>query len=402
MGSLINAANLRFDHNLKSFATLFDFYLSAPERVRSKGAKVVAKGPLSPGEVYYAAGTVPYDIVTRTTLLQSVLNEHTDVGRRAIESGMSPEMSPWNLSTLGATLDNLGDLDADMYSTAVGGFDDQITKCFQVLATAKTKPLRFWEVPIYDGEAREWGLEYTRKELEQLFQWLQSYTGRKVTEEALRHAICLGNVLRRDMAELNTCLAMPRIPIPGLEYYLVQMMMGDYAQEPEALHLHLTELIGELKERVDLGQSAPVVTASPIRIYMMGDETQELRLYNAIEEYGGVLVGCDFRWPLYYELIDEGSEPISSIAKWVWHMPNNLSIREKVKMQTQTIKNQKPDAVIISSVVGSRHGPGLERLLRDQVKRQLGLQVLALETTLPHENSEKLDYQIRAFFETIK
>jgi benzoyl-CoA reductase/2-hydroxyglutaryl-CoA dehydratase subunit BcrC/BadD/HgdB len=192
---------------------------------------------------------------------------------------------------------------------------------------------------------------------------------------------------------------MGKTPIAGLEYYLLQMLSGDYAQDPEELHKLLLELLHELRVRADRNQSIAGISASPLRVYLMGEETQELSLFNAIENYGGVTVGCDFRFPLYYSLIDEDSEPLSALARWIWHMPNNLPTIKRVKDEMDSIRKQKPDAVIISSVVGSRRLPGAERLVRDLVKEELGIPVLSIETSLPHENTEKVDYQIRAFLE---
>jgi hypothetical protein len=133
----------------------------------------------------------------------------------------------------------------------------------------------------------------------------------------------------------------------------------------------------------------------------MGDETQELHLYNAIEDYGGVLVGCDFRLPLYYNLVETTPKLLENLARWIWNMPNNLPIQKRIAFELTKIKKQKPDAIIISNVVGSRHLTGIERLVKDIVKEELGVPVLSIETTLSGENVDKIDYQINALIETI-
>ena len=60
---------------------------------------------------------------------------------------------------------------------------------------------------------------------------------------------------------------------------------------------------------------------------------------------------------------------------------------------------QEPDAIIISSVVRSRDLPGAERMVGDIIRDELSIPVPSIETTLPLENIEKVDYQIRAFIE---
>ena len=69
--------------------------------------------------------------------------------------------------------------------------------------------------------------------------------------------------------------------------------------------------------------------------------------------------------------------------------------------ELNSIEKQKTEAVIISNVIGSRHLPGAERLVRDLIKEKLGVPVLSVETGLPQENVEKVDYQVRAFLETM-
>jgi spore coat polysaccharide biosynthesis predicted glycosyltransferase SpsG len=100
-------------------------------------------------------------------------------------------------------------------------------------------------------------------------------------------------------------------------------------------------------------------------------------------------------------LIDESGKSLESLARWIWHMPNNLPIQERINLELVNIKKRKPDAIIISNVVGSRHLTGIERLVKDMIKEELGVPVLSIETTLPMENADKIDYQINALMQTI-
>jgi hypothetical protein len=65
------------------------------------------------------------------------------------------------------------------------------------------------------------------------------------------------------------------------------------------------------------------------------------------------------------------------------------------------IKKQKPDAIILSNVIGSRHLTGIEKLVKDIIKEELGVPVLSIETTLPGESLDKIDYQINALIQMI-
>jgi benzoyl-CoA reductase/2-hydroxyglutaryl-CoA dehydratase subunit BcrC/BadD/HgdB len=131
----------------------------------------------------------------------------------------------------------------------------------------------------------------------------------------------------------------------------------------------------------------------------MGEETQELQLFNIIEDHGGVLVGGDTRLSLYYKPIKEDGSAIENLARWLWEIPFNLPTMERIKTTIPYIKKQNPDAIIISSVVGSRNLPGAERLVKDIIRDELGIPVLSIETTRPLENIKKVDSQIRTFIE---
>jgi len=268
------------------------------------------------------------------------------------------------------------------------------------MAEVDSSPLHFWEIPRFEGEAEKWALDFLTKELEHLLDFLASQTGKKITDEALGDAIKRGNLIRQDLLDLTRLLQSSIMPIPALEFYIAQLLISDYAQDPEALHNQYRQLIEELEERVKQGVAAPGITSDkPTRIYLMGDETQEFQLFNVIEQYGGALVGCDSRLSLYYEPIKEGGSAIDALARWIWNMPHNLPTADRVKATIPYIKQQKPDAVIISNVVGSRNLPGAERLVRDMIRDELSLPVLSIETSLPLEDIEKVDYQIRAFIE---
>jgi benzoyl-CoA reductase/2-hydroxyglutaryl-CoA dehydratase subunit BcrC/BadD/HgdB len=391
---------LHFDTELKSFDGLLSLFLDSADRVKASGKKVVAKSPLSPVDPIYAAGALAYDPYTHETLINSVINENYALTGDALDAGLNSDFNPWNLIMLGSIFSNKNKVPIDIYSTACGCWDDQIKKCWQIMAELGQSPFRFWEIPRYEEETEKWALDFLKKELEQLFNFLTSQTGIKVTEKVLADAIKHGNLLRNDLLEITRLLQSSNVPLSALEFYIVQLLISDYAQDPETLHDCYHKLIEELEERVKRGTAAPGITSSkPTRIYLMGDETQEFQLMNIIEQYGGVLVGCDNRLSLYYKTIPENEPVMDALARWIWSMPHNKPTAARVGITIPYIKQQKPDAVIISNMVGSRNLPGAERLVRDIVREELNLPVLSIETSLPREDVEKVDYQIRAFIE---
>ena len=395
-------ADLRFDASLNSFQDLVTYWIDSNDRGKTSGKKIAAKSPLTPAEPILAGGALPFDLLNHENMVHSILKGHTNLHHQAVEAGISPEFDPWNLVMLGSVLSDSSSPVFNMMTAALGGFDDQLTKSFQIASRAKSLPLRFWEVPRYEPEAEKWALSFLEQELKQLFNWIQHETGNRIDDEKLSESIHNCNLVRQDMLTLNSYLSGSIIPIPALEYYIVQMLTGDCGMDPLAFHNKFAGMLNELKSRIDSGFTIPNVVSSPVRVYICGNESQELSLFNAIEDYGGCLVGCDFMLPAYYRLIDENNSPLRSLADWVWRMPNNMSISQRLEAEVEAIKMQKPDAVIICSLVGSRSIPGAERMVRDTVRESLSLPTLSIETTLPRENTEKIDYQVRAFMEMVR
>jgi len=391
---------LQFDKELKSFDGLLSLFLNSVDRVKTLGKKVVAKSPLSPVDPIYAAGALAYDPYTHETLMKSVFKEDYNLTQEALDAGLNSDFNPWNLIMLGSVFSGKNEIPVDIYSTACGCWDDQIKKCWQTMAELGNSPFHFWEIPRFEELTEKWALDFISKELEQLFNFLSSKTGIKVTEEILNSAIKQGNLIRQDMLDLTRLLQSSCIPMSALEFYIAQLLISDYGLEPEALHSEYRKLIEELEHRIKQGIAAPGITSDkPLRIYLMGDETQEFQLLNVIEQYGGALVGCDSRLSLYYETVKEEVPAMGALTGWIWNMPHNKPTTARVMATIPYIKQQKPDAIIISNVVGSRNLPGAERLVRDLIREELKLPVLSIETTLPREDIEKIDYQVKAFIE---
>jgi len=387
---------LRFDSELKSFNDLMSLFLSSAERAKVSGRKLVAKAPLSPVEPIYAAGALAYDSYTHETVMHTLMKGNPDLMSKAIDAGLSPDSNPWNLIMTGAVVSKKNEVAIDAYATACC-CDDQIKNSWQLMAGTTCAPLYFWEVPRFDAESEEWAIKFLVEELNQFFEWLYIQTGYEVTERSLTESIRLGNLLRQDIIEITQMLQLPDVPISALEYYFVQTMIDDYAQDPEILHDRYRALIQELKERVLQAKAAPGISGKSLRIYFMGEETPAFRIWNTIEDCGGVLVGCDTRLSLYYETISEDGSAIENLARWAWRMPCNMPTAERAKVTIPFVKQQKPDAIIFSSMLGSSSTPEAEKYTLETIKDELDIPVLSIETTQPLDNTESIEKQLKSF-----
>jgi len=391
---------LVFDKELKSFDGMLDLMGADKNTFCQTGTKLIVKSPLSPAEPVYAAAGLAYDAYTRETVVQAVLGENFNLANAGVDAGLSPEFNPWNLMMAGSLASSGAESGLAGAAIACACWDDQHKKSWQVLSDYLNIPVYFWEIPRYDSGSEKWALRLVRAELEQLFKWLEYQTSRKVTRESLAAVIRQGNMIRRDLQALDELVGDDNRLIGGLEYYIAQLASSDWLPGPVELHGIYSRLIDEISLRGQKAQPAPVAgSGKALRIYLMGDETQQFQLLNTIENCGGRVVGADFRLALYYDLIDENGPPLDSLARWIWQMPCNMPTGERIRATLPFIRRQRPDAVIINSTTGSRNLPGSERMVRDIIKRELGIPVLSVETSLPRQDTEKTEYLVRAFIE---
>ena len=265
---------LRFDTELKSFDGLMSLFINAADRAKKSGKKIIALGPLSPVDIVYAAGALAYDPYTHETIVHAVMNETLSMTNAAVDAGLSADFNPWNLMMVGAVVSGKNAVPIDAYSTACGCVDDQIKKSWQVMSDAAGAPAYFWDIPRFDAESEEWAIGILVKELRQLFSWLTALTGKKVTDETIKDAIRVGNLLRQDLININKVLELSPVPMSALEYYMAQTFIGDYAQDGDKLHQQYQVLLAELNTRVSQSKAAPgLKSPKPTRVYFMGEET---------------------------------------------------------------------------------------------------------------------------------
>jgi benzoyl-CoA reductase/2-hydroxyglutaryl-CoA dehydratase subunit BcrC/BadD/HgdB len=270
------------------------------------------------------------------------------------------------------------------------------------MAEATKKPLYFWEVPRFDSSSKKWAMNFLTKELEQFFNWLTGQTGNSITEQGLVESIKIGNLIRQDMNELSQMLQLSKVPIPALVYYIIQIMINDYAQDPKMFHNTFITLIKELKER-ELKNIMPAgVSEKPVRIYFMGEEIPDIRIWNEIEDYGGVIVGYDRYLSLFYEPIKEDGSAIENIAQWIYTMLCNMPATERIQKTIPVIKQQEPDAVILSSNAGSKIIPESEMLICQIIEDEIGIPIFTLENEQPYKENGLANEKLKTFIKNCK
>jgi benzoyl-CoA reductase/2-hydroxyglutaryl-CoA dehydratase subunit BcrC/BadD/HgdB len=390
---------LRFDKELTGFTELLQLLSKTRARDLALNRKVVAKWTFAPSEPIMAAGALPYDPHMREALYHLVFDEDTSVTRLAVQAGLSQDFCPWNLALVGSTYDDKSVIPVDMFSITCGCWCESMSKSWYLASQIAGRPFHYFDIPPFKEDREEWAIDFLMSELTLFSNWLGENCGSKITEDKLTEQIRNGNALRRAATDLTTLLQDDLVPIPALEYYLLLSAMGDFLQDPFALLNVYEKVAAESKDRMRK-ETRTTLGDSPFRVFYSGIETQELSLFNMIEDYGGALVGCDTYSPMFENLIPENGSASENLAKWIWRSSSNLPTSLRIQRTISDAKRQRADGIIISNVTGCRYMSQTSKLAKDILRSELGLPVLTIETGLPLENLETTELRIRAFIET--
>src|SRR4030067_331149 len=97
-------SRLRFDTELEAFEGLMELFLRSAARAKKSGKKVIASGPLSPADLIFAAGALPYDAYTHETIVRDVMVENLSMTNAAVDVGWTADFNPGNIMMGGAVV----------------------------------------------------------------------------------------------------------------------------------------------------------------------------------------------------------------------------------------------------------------------------------------------------------
>lgn len=388
--------HVQFDMSLKSFSRLWNMFIETKNRIE-KNDKVVAKWRNFPPEIIYTLGGTPYDLLLHEGLTTTTTKDVKSIGY-AIEAGLSADSCPWNLTATAGILPRKNSAPINMFLAAAGQCDIS-SKSWQIMSRNMGKPLYSMETPPFDTRSEKRSISFIEGELLSLFERLGRRLGQQYSESRLRNEVKRGNRIRRLLLDLTALLSHRRSVMTSLEYFLTNVIAGDYLQDPDQLASSLTEIRNEVEIRSKEGKSPRGILDDPLRIYYLGVAPQDLRLWTLIDSSGGSLVGCDTYLPLFSKLIPESGAILREFARWMWMMPHHMPSIDRAKALIQFVKQQNPDAIIIGNVIGCRNLSSSDRIVKETLREELGIPITSIEFGSSDEDVTLLEPQIKAFVE---
>lgn len=169
--------------------------------------------------------------------------------------------------------------------------------------------LPYWHFLNMPHVADAPSMEFTREILRIFAGTLETFTGRKITDDALTGAIRAHNENRRAMRELYA-LRKADVPlISGSE--MMKVLVAAMSLPVEESTALVESVVREVKQR------KPAADAPGVRIMLAGDQVDDVAIAEAIEATGARFVMDDLSMgsKMYWEDVDLTGDPMEGIAE---------------------------------------------------------------------------------------
>ncbi len=173
--------------------------------------------------------------------------------------------------------------------------------------------------------------------------YLEDFTGKKITNDALAGSFAVTNETRRLLKEVSALRKTDQPRITGCE--ALQIIMASMLMPKAAYNILLNKF---LTEEV---KSRPVQTSSNVRLFVSGSNLDHLRLYEIVESLPATIVGEDTAFgDRYCEMpIDESLDPMEALVDRYLNKPLDpwmYGIDEIIKYRADAAEDAKAQGVV--------------------------------------------------------
>jgi benzoyl-CoA reductase/2-hydroxyglutaryl-CoA dehydratase subunit BcrC/BadD/HgdB len=244
-------------------------------------------------------------------------------------------------------------------------------------------------------------VRWVKSELERVLYALQGIAGEPITEELLSHGIRSANRARTALRELRQlAYSAPVCPLPALEMLIAEMLIIHFCSDREETILVLEELLAEVRERVKNGVG--VLPLNNARIFWV-NPVADLRIMNALENFGGRVCGTEYLFCHALDPIPENLDPLEALAQMALADPMVGPAAQRAERICRDAQAFGAEAVLISRIPGASHCATEGGVMRDIIEVRLGLPVLELETPpLCDALLPSMRTRMEALIETVK
>lgn len=240
-------------------------------------------------------------------------------------------------------------------------------------------------------------IKFFKRELEELIEALEKFSGQKVTDEGMKAAVAVYNEIRELVAKVNELRKADKPVISGAEALALMIKVADYTPE---------EYIALLKEFLaDAANRKPV--EGKARVMVIGSALDNPEYLKVIEEKGAIVVADDLCYGGRFfgdKLEIDDSDVVGSIARYYLTRntcPRDLDNRPQIhKDIVAKCKEYNVQGVIYQRMQNCECWGGEVYYLEPDLKAA-GIPMLLLEREEQMANAGQLAIRAEAFVEML-
>jgi benzoyl-CoA reductase/2-hydroxyglutaryl-CoA dehydratase subunit BcrC/BadD/HgdB len=302
----------------------------------------------------------------------------------------------------------------DMLVCSVGATCDDFSAIAQRL-NGLGHPILWWEIPHRrepepDEEkvtlpggfiAPKCQVEFVKSELERIKSALEELTGEELSDAKLSAGIKKANRVRKLLAELrHLTFTAEHCPMPALEMLIAEMLAIHFCSNRDETIEVLTELLNEVKARVQAGKG--ILGADAAKIFWV-NPVADLQVMNLLEDCGGRICGTEYLFSHALYEIPENISPLDALAKMALADPMAGSSIDRAERICKDLQRLSAEAVMISRIPGASHCALEGEVIAEIVRENLDIPVLEIEVP-PVTDSMRptVRTRLQALVETIR
>ena len=388
------------DPALRGVSELTYMILSLEERLKraqAKGAKIVGKWPANPTDIYFGSGVIALDPFFAGYC--RILAEGSSRLARQGRAQLSEDACPAQAAAYSVLSDDIFPM--DFFYPFIGPWCYDSQYCFEALRHKVEGD--YGDHPVFSEGMEQASFEYILAEVRRFIDRMEELTGKKVAEEQLRQEFILENKLRQILRDICDLSQVNPPPINSLDLILCLFVSSDWLGDPEAALQVLSRILAAAQERAERGEKGKAVSPHPIRLLITGIAWGDLGLYNMVDELGGLIIGSDCVFNLFYEDISPEGDPIETLARRFMTTPYAMPAKQRALWTVDNIRRTKQvDGVVFNCNFGCNYQAAEARIVTDTIKQELKLPCLITDVDLPKENRGQMRTRLEAFLEMIR
>jgi benzoyl-CoA reductase/2-hydroxyglutaryl-CoA dehydratase subunit BcrC/BadD/HgdB len=388
------------DPSLRGMSELTYMILSLEERLkkaRRQGAKIVGKWPANPTDLYFGSGVIALDPFFAGYC--RILAESSGGLAKRGRAQLSEDACPAQAAAYSIISEDIFPM--DFFYPFIGPWCYDSQYCFEALRHKVEGD--YGDHPVYSRKGeKQPSFDYMLAEIRRFIGRMEELTGKRVDPEQLRQEFVIENRLRQILREITDLAQLNPPPINSLDLILCIFISTDWLGDPEASLQVLSRILDAARRRQSQGEKGKLAHPDPMRLLITGIAWGDLGLYNMVDELGGMIVGAECVFNLYYEDIDLEGDPLKIIARRFLNTPYALPAEQRAQWTVNNIRRAKRvDGVIFNCNFGCNYQAAEARMVTDIIKQETGLPCLITDADLPKENRGQMRTRLEAFLEVI-